>query len=239
MYYMGRHKEAAAKYHTELFERAELFRKGTWLERSDEELLDITNAHFKDKQDVRILDLGCGVGRNAIPIAQIIKRNNGKVVCVDILDIAIKKLLENAERYEVSDVIEAQCADVARYPIAESSFDLTIAQSVLEQGLESKEAFVQAVCALQKGLKEKGVNYFGITTDLHELDAETAQELPKDIGYDATTEEMSLLIRGLYQKWDTLYEQVFPYEEKYVKNGRMIIWKANFFMFAACKPAAS
>lgn len=232
---MERFKKAAQEYHTELFQRAELFKEGSWLAHSDPELIKIVNKYFANKKNVRVLDLGCGVGRNAIPIAQIIQPQGGRVVCVDLLDIALEKLKSYASQHGVLDALDIERSDAESYVVEENSFDLTIAQSVLEQSLKGEEAFVAAIERLKQGTKAGGINYFGITTGLQELNAQTLEPLPEDIGFKITFEEGQALLRELYASWEVIYEDRAPYEEKYIKNGRMITWRVDFLMFAAQK----
>ncbi|WP_369810001.1 class I SAM-dependent methyltransferase [Gracilibacillus caseinilyticus] len=85
---------------------------------------------LKDQGYVRVLDLGCGVGRNSIPIAQ--RLNKGTVVCVDLLPSAIEKLEYYSHKFEVEEFIESVRSDIGNYTINENEFDLIIAVSSLE-----------------------------------------------------------------------------------------------------------
>jgi 2-polyprenyl-3-methyl-5-hydroxy-6-metoxy-1,4-benzoquinol methylase len=114
-FYMTGSKKATRDYHQNLYSQHELFENGSWLEKNDELLLDIVKKNFANKDGVRILDIGSGVGRNAIPIAQVIAPNNGLVTCIDFLDIAIEKLKTNAKKYGVAGVIEAINQDLEDY----------------------------------------------------------------------------------------------------------------------------
>ncbi len=228
-------KQINAEYHGNLYSRAKLFEKGSWLEESDDVLLDIVQKYIEDKKDVRILDLGCGVGRNSIPIAKMIQNNGGQLVCVDFLAIAIEKLKKNAIQHGVSDIIQSHIADIELFNIEPKTFDIIIAQSVIEHGVENKENFLKVIHSIQNGTKNGGINYLGITTGLEEIDAKTNEQLRADIGYSATYEEMQRCIRDLYNHWEITCEEKEPYREEYIKNGKMIIWKATFFVFAAKK----
>ena len=53
-----------------------------------------------------MLDLGSGVGRNSIPIAQKIKNASGTVTCVDLLDSALTKLQIYSKEHDVFEVIK-------------------------------------------------------------------------------------------------------------------------------------
>ena len=232
---MNRAKEATREYHQNLYSRAELFEKGTWLEESDELLLELVKEKFAGKENVRVLDIGSGMGRNAIPIAQFIASHGGKVICVDFLDIAIEKLKVNAQKYGVSDAVEARVHDLEDYPIETAHFDLIVAFSSLEHGVSSREGFFQVIQRIQQGTKQGGLNYLGITTNLEELDAETQASLPSDVEFRASYDEATSALQKAYNDWEVLDENKSPYQERYVKNGRMIIWKNDFLTFVAKK----
>ncbi|MDP2655934.1 MAG: class I SAM-dependent methyltransferase, partial [bacterium] len=178
---MNEAQKATQEYHKQFFKTAKLFEKGTWIAESEDGLLKLVEEYFGEKKDVRILDLGCGVGRNAIPIAKIVGPNGGKVTCVDVLDIAIEKLKENSEKYGVSNYIESKVAEVEKFSIKEGYFDLILSFSVLEHGVSNEASFFNVIRNIKDGTKKGGLNYLGITTNLKELDAKTLEKLPKDI----------------------------------------------------------
>jgi len=61
---------------------------------------------------ITVLDLGCGVGRNSIPIASSLQGRGGKVVCVDILQSALDKLHEYGEHYGVRASLDIRLSDI-------------------------------------------------------------------------------------------------------------------------------
>src|SRR5690625_2755781 len=87
---------------------------------------------LKDRKDIRVLDLGSGVGRNSIPIAKEISHNNGKVVCVDMLSSAIDKLRQYSKEYEVENEIKLEKADIGNYQIKSNEYDYIVAVSSIE-----------------------------------------------------------------------------------------------------------
>ena len=122
-------REAEALSHTAAYETLELYAPGSWLSkpvRALEALLPL----YEDKIGLRVLDLGSGVGRNAIACAQRLK--DSTVECVDILPLAIEKLRENAEKLGVSEQITGSCGPVDGFEIERDGYDLILAASVLE-----------------------------------------------------------------------------------------------------------
>ena len=69
----------------------------------------------------RILDLGCGPGRQSIVLAQ---ETEGKVVAVDLLARFLAELDARAETAGIQDRIETVEASMADLPYAADSFDL-------------------------------------------------------------------------------------------------------------------
>ncbi|WP_245855910.1 class I SAM-dependent methyltransferase [Paenibacillus rigui] len=80
-------------------------------------IMELMSA-FESKSEVNVLDLGCGVGRNSIPVAQQILKKEGKVVCIDLLESAISKLEEYSKQYHMMSKIEGVLSDIAGYRMA-------------------------------------------------------------------------------------------------------------------------
>ena len=196
-------------------------------------MLKLVEEYFGEKKNIRILDLGCGVGRNAIPIAKIIGPNGGRVTCIDVLEIAIEKLKENSEECGVSNYIESEVKEVEKFSIKRDYFDLVLSFSVLEHGVSSEDSFFEVIRNIKDGTKSGGLNYLGITTNLEELDAKTFEKLPKDIVYDASSEKAKSDLEDIYKDWKIISTEKSFYKEKYVKNGKMIIWQSDFLTFVA------
>jgi 2-polyprenyl-3-methyl-5-hydroxy-6-metoxy-1,4-benzoquinol methylase len=76
------------KYHDECYEQHPLFEPGSWLHKPVRTVLELMPLAC-DKPGAKVLDLGAGVGRNTIPLAQYVAPRGGEVVAVDLLDSAI------------------------------------------------------------------------------------------------------------------------------------------------------
>ena len=89
-------RRAEAASHTEAYTNHELYTPGSWLAKPVKTVLELLPL-FDGYTTFRGLDLGCGVGRNCIAAAQYLNHIPCQVDCVDILELAIEKLRENAE----------------------------------------------------------------------------------------------------------------------------------------------
>ena len=111
-------RKSEKEYHDKLYSEAALFEPGTWLEKPVKLVIDSFRSQLEhNDKNINVLDLGCGVGRNSIPIAKMIKDKGGFVTCVDLLGSACSKLEEYSNQYNVEDVIIPVLADVENYKI--------------------------------------------------------------------------------------------------------------------------
>jgi tellurite methyltransferase len=232
---MTKAQEATRAYHQHLYARARLFEPGTWLEKPDAPLVALVHARLAHAKHVRVLDLGSGVGRNAIPIAHIVGPHSGTVTCIDFLDIAIAKLRENAERARVSGVIDGHVQDFERYAMPDQAFDLVIAYSALEHGVSRPENVVKLLRAIQRATKRGGINYLGMTTNVEEREVARCTIVPSEIAVTLSYAEAKHLLEELYTGWEVIQEERTPYEERYIKHGREIRWRNDFLTFSALK----
>ena len=92
------------KSHIEIYSNAELYKEGSWLIRPIKTVVDLIPL-FDKYEEINVLDLGCGVGRNCICIARNYYDRLCKIDCVNILDLAIEKLYANADEYGVTSNI--------------------------------------------------------------------------------------------------------------------------------------
>ncbi len=62
-------RQEEKKYHDLCYEQYKLFETGSWLYKPVKTVMDLMD-YFEGKNNLQVLDLGSGVGRNSIPIAQ-------------------------------------------------------------------------------------------------------------------------------------------------------------------------
>jgi len=227
-----RAREKEKSYHEKLYEEAVLFEPGSWLAKPVQTVLD--HLDLLPFPDMRVLDLGCGVGRNSIPVAQRIQSAKGKVICVDLLPSAIDKLVQYAALYGVSSSIEALAADVEHYEIAEVSYHYIIACSCLEH-LSSEEAFVSKVKQMQAGTVDQGIHCIMMSTEVKEIDRETGFEEEGLIELNLSTERAFSILDELYSEWEILTRRQVQQDIQEVKEGRDVLFRSQWMTFTARK----
>ncbi len=226
-------REATKVYHTQLYTRRTLFEKGaSWLEKPEEEILSVVKKNFLGKKNIKVLDLGSGVGRNAIPIAKSIGKSGGEVICVDYLDVAIDKLNKYAKQYAVNKCIKGIVSPIESFVINPNTYDFIIAHSVLTHA-ESKEKMIKIIKNMVNGTRNNGINYIYDITNLKEFDAETGESRSPDAEVKITSEEFKSLLKKIYNDWTIQLIEKNPYEERFEKDGRKVIWRTDYMRFVA------
>ncbi|TXK83443.1 class I SAM-dependent methyltransferase [Paenibacillus sp. N3.4] len=226
-----RHEEK--KYHDHCYENYKLFEEGSWLHKPVKTVMDLM-THFVGKDNVSVLDLGCGVGRNSIPIAQKIKEQNGRVYCVDLLDSALNKLKSYSYECGVLEAIITEESDIGEYAIEPNTFDYIIAVSSLEH-LNSEEHLVGVLSQMAIGTKDKGINCIIINTNVEEIDIESNEELEPMIEVDMSTEHCMSILKKSYAGWEELNIHVKQLSFEIVRDERLVLLKSDCITFVIRK----
>ncbi|RDU38005.1 class I SAM-dependent methyltransferase [Neobacillus piezotolerans] len=220
-------------YHDFCYENYRLFEQGSWLHKPVQTVMDLL-PFLKGKLNCRVLDLGCGVGRNSIPIAEEIKGSNGKVICVDLLPSAIEKLDEYRKEFNVEDVIELEQADIADYQIKTGGYDLIIAVSSLEH-VSSEGKLDQVLKNMSAGTKSGGINCIILNSQVRETDLKTGEELEAMMEVNVSTEIMERKLFLNYVGWDVLKHLVKPLEYTIVRGDREVLLTTNAVTYVVRK----
>lgn len=221
-------------YHDEYYQNVKLFTKDTWLQKPVKTVMD-TFELLSDKKDVRLLDLGCGVGRNSIPLAQRLKGTNSKLVCVDFLESAIINLEQYAQEFGVSDKLELIQSDIGEFNVSPNSYDYIISVSVLEH-LDSILTFHRVLEALKLGTKEKGVHCFIINSNIQEIEIDTGSPLNPMFEILFRTETLITKLRNTYTAdWAIIRETVAEYSLEIMRDDKRVLLKSDVVTWIAQK----
>ncbi|GMK41316.1 methyltransferase [Paenibacillus sp. CCS19] len=188
------------RYHDTCYDNYNLFEPGSWLHKPVKSVLDQLEQ-FADYSLVNVLDLGSGIGRNSIPIAQSLQGRSGRVVCVDLLQSAIDKLLDYSRQYEVLPFIDARLSDIEHFVIEPESYDLIVAMSTLEH-LSSEQALQIKLQEVAAGTKSSGVNCLVIGSNIQEVVMATNVELDPMFEINLPTDRMLELLDTQYEGWE-------------------------------------
>ena len=199
-------RKAEAESHTEAYTSHALFSTGSWLAKPVKTVLDILPL-FEGYKEFRGLDLGSGVGRNSIPVAQHFSSVPCWVDCVDILELAIEKLLENAQQHGVAGNIQGIVSSIDDYEINAESYDLIMAVSALEH-IASRMAFENKLTAIREGVRIGGIVCLIVNSGVTEQDKATGEELRPQFEVNLPTGEMQLLLEQAFLGWKIIKHTV-------------------------------
>ncbi|MEB1809685.1 MAG: class I SAM-dependent methyltransferase, partial [Bacillaceae bacterium] len=168
-------RQEEARYHNEFYKENKLFEKGSWLYKPVPNVLHYLNAVSK-QQNMRILDLGCGVGRHSIPLAEKVRQTNGVVDCVDYLETAVEKLSEYGTQFNVQANLCPVLSLIEEFSIEEQAYDYIVAISSLEH-VRSVDHFIDVLQKMIRGTRAGGIHYLVINSGVEEIDMKTDNKL--------------------------------------------------------------
>ena len=195
-------RQAEAESHTQAYSNHSLFSPGSWLAKPVKTVMDLLPL-FEGYTDFRVLDLGSGVGRNCIPVAQHFNGIPCRVDCVDILELAVAKLNDNAQQYGVADHIRGIVSAIDDYEIAADSYDLILAVSALEH-IASQSAFEKKLAEIRDGLRHGGIACLIVNSAVIEHDKATGQELLPQFEVNLPTSQMQDLLEKTFAGWQVI-----------------------------------
>jgi tellurite methyltransferase len=213
------------RYHAALYAEHALFEPGSWLARPARYVLEAL-AHVPNDRVTQVLDLGAGIGRHTLPIAR--QLPNARILALDLLPLAVQRLLENAAAWGIADRVDAHVADMEHYHFPVGCFDLIVSCSVLEH--LPAAALPSVLARLARATAPSGINCLIIGADRHEITADGSRRpAPIELQIDADT--VHALLASSFEGWevlDTSSSVVRVSEERdgesYVLASRTIRW---------------
>ena len=226
-------RRAEAESHTAAYETLQLYAPGSWLSKPVK-ALEALLPLYADREGLRVLDLGSGVGRNAIACARALR--GAQVTCVDILPMAIEKLLENAETFGVVRQIQGIAAPVDGYPVEQEGFDLILAGSVLEH-LDSRASTLRTLDGICRGIRPGGAVMIVMNTGVQEWDVRTGEMLDPQFEVNLPPEEAHELFARTFRGWEVLWDKTIHYEYEVPRGDRIAMISAEVVTYTARRPA--
>lgn len=218
-------RQKEKEYHDDCYSNIKLFQPGTWLHRPVKTIIELFE-HINHNPQVNILDLGCGVGRNSIPLAQKILNREGKIVCVDLLQSAISNLNQYSGQYGVDNKVESVLSDIGSYQITTDFYDLIFSVSALEH-LDSEDTFTRVIKNMISGTRAGGINAVIISTNVKETRIETAQRLEPMYELLFDTNNLITKLQRLYEGWDLVKHTIKPYGVEITRDGHRILLEGD------------
>lgn len=195
-------REAERKSHEEVYSTAKLFEKGSWLQKPVKTVLDILPL-FEEYETLNVLDLGCGVGRNSIPIAQAFQKAKCIIDCVDILEMAVDKLNFYSSEYGVSDRINGIVSSIDDFEIKKNGYDFILSVSSLEH-INSENAFINKLYEICNGIKENGVVCLIVNSEVSETDKQSGKPIEPQFEVNLKTDKLVSLFQYVFNGWQVL-----------------------------------
>ena len=199
-------RQAEAKSHIEAYTSHNLFAAGSWLAKPVKTVMELLPL-FEGYTQFAALDLGSGVGRNCIPVAQHFSGIPCRVDCVDILELAIEKLNKNAQQYGVENCIHGIVSSIDDYEIDADSYEFIMAISALEH-IASTSAFEKKLAEIRDGLRPGGIACLIVNSGVIEYDKATGQVLPPQFEVNLPTSQMQDLLEETFAGWQVIKHTV-------------------------------
>lgn len=186
--------------HVAIYTNEKLYQSNTWLRKPIKAVQDICPL-FNGYDKLQVLDLGCGIGRNSIYIAEKFKNINCTVECVDLLEVAIEKLRQNAKEHNVSSHIIGIVKSIEEYDISVNAFDFIMAISALEH-IDTEQSFIKKLFEIKNGLRKDGIVCLVINSDIKEINLDTQENLDAQFEVNLSTEKIQEYLNDIFSGWN-------------------------------------
>lgn len=207
---LARIRESERKSHTEIYTGERLYQTDSWLHRPIRTVREIV-PYFDGYDSLRVLDLGCGVGRNGIYVAENFRNTDCTVDCVDLLPVAIEKLLQNAKAHTVECSINGVVSSIEEYEICSNSYDFIMAVSALEH-VDTQCSFVRKLTEIRDGLRGNGIVCLVINSGVEERNRETGEITEAQFEINLPAETIQKIVREVFADWEILKASVSEQE---------------------------
>ncbi len=186
------------------------------------------------RKDARALDIGCGVGRNAIPLAKAIQQSGGRVYACDMLPSAIEQLIRYAEEMGVSAGVVGLCSDMDSLEIEPDSYDAIMAISVIEHS-GSIEGVNRLLRQIANGTRGGGVVRITVSTDRKVTACDTGADVATGVETPMSKEVVESMLREEFKGWTLERLSLVPYRERLDHKGVQVFWTCTDVSFLAFK----
>lgn len=226
-------RESERKSHIEMYLNEKLYHSESWLKKPIKTVRDLIPM-FSGYSMLNVLDIGCGVGRNCLAIANEYKHIDCNIDCVDILDLAIEKLYVYAEEHGVSKCINGIVKPIEDFAISKDSYDFVIAVSALEH-IDSVSSFVDKLNEIKDGVRNGGIVCFVINSEVSEYNKATGEEIPALFEVNLATDEIQNTLSQIFNGWNVLKSTVQSQQYDIPRENIISDLRTNVVTFVAQK----
>ena len=242
---LKRIRESEKKSHMEIYSNEQLYQTDSWLKKPIKTVQDLIPL-FREYKKLRVLDLGCGVGRNCIAVASGFKCADWGyksvdseckgadcvVEGVDILPLAIEKLIRNAVEHGVSEQVRGIVAPIEDYTIRKNYYDLIMAISALEH-VDTEESFANKLLEIKEGICEKSVVCLVINSEVREHNKENGLPHPAQFEVNLETNKLQEMLKSIFAGWTVLKSTVQEQQYDIPREWGISDLKSNVVTFVA------
>lgn len=228
-------RRETVRYHQDFYATHELFQEGSWLHKPSQFVLR-SLRQLERMRGVRAVDLGCGVGRHTIPMAQRLPPGSF-IVGVDLLPLAAERLTRNARRAGVDGSIQAVVADLDVISLAVDSIDMLVSVSALEHSRD-RRALNRLLGQCAAATRPGGVHCLIIGTDKVETPQKGASR-PAQVELRLSSTEGEELLRHAYEGWDWLDFSRSAFKVEEVRAGESYTLQATNLRLVVRRRASS
>lgn len=225
-------RRETVRYHQEFYATHELFKEGSWLHRPSPFVLGSVQS-IASREGVRAVDLGCGVGRHTIPIAELLPAGS-YVVGIDLLPLAAQELKRNAADAGLDGVIQAVVADLDHVCLAPDSVDLLVSVSALEHSRDAG-ALERLLHHLRRATRPGGAHCLIIGTDKLEIDARGVTR-PAKVEFVLGSAQGREVLSAAYDGWEWLDSSTATFSVDEVREGEEYTLRATNLRLLVRRP---
>ena len=230
---LSRIRESERKSHTAIYSNEELYHTDSWLSKPIKTVREVSEL-FSGYDQIRVLDLGAGVGRNSIFLAERFKGKDCVIDCVDLLEIAIDKLGQFAAEHGVRECINGTVKSIEEYSIEPDYYDLIMAVSALEH-VDSKASFVAKLEEMKRGVRAGGIILLVVNSEVREINAETSEDLEPQFEVNLPTAEMQTILSEAFRGFRVIKKSVVAQEYDIPRENTTSRLSTNVITFVVSK----
>jgi tellurite methyltransferase len=193
----GTGRRETVRYHEELYSSTPLGTSGTWLARPHSLVLAAIDL-ARGVGPAIAYDLGAGVGRHTIPMAEGLPAGS-RLVAVDLLPAAIALLEANCAAAGIADLVTTVVQDLETYEFEDAAAGLIVGFSALEH-LSSPSAMSALLSRCAAATTGGGVVAIGVVADRTELlsDGSTRRA---EVEFELSAEQALEILDEVFAGW--------------------------------------